>query len=778
MRDVINDTRDFVEYFSGAVWLEVTEIDNDAPDAPSNLTVTAGDGYLDIAWDAVTGATGYDVRAKASGSTTWTDVASSITTTTHRYTTSATIDYVAVRARNASGPGAWTQVSRLPDVDFVASNSNGVSNNVARLGMASAQSGGQVASTKPGTPSSVTLTRDNYPYDEKLFVTWSAVTGATGYNVVCSDKGGWQWWSCGTVSSGSTTTYTVDREIHGDINLDLKWRRSYRVAVQAVKNNVRGDWTDTEDAHPAFPPAVVNPITTARGNGSITLTWTPPPYAQGYEIDCATSENDVSSAYTRCADVETATVTNGKINETITSWTVDGTTYTIDNTKIYDLRVRTTNAWGDSPFSFAPLIPAMNLTVSNITWYTARFTLTNYPGSWYYKATSGPHTTCQGPVNSSFKDIAGLSEGGTYTYSAYSDNRCDDLLVAAGAFTTQSLAVTNIAQTTATITMTGYTGNWYYRADTGPHSSACNGPISGSTAVDLTGLSAGTPYTYRAYDDNTCFAPPAGTAVEIAYARFTTIQTTLTASNLTNTGATLTIANHAGNWYYKHSGASATCEGPVTGNSKSLTNLTSGTSYTYSAYSDSSCATQVATATEFTLGEHYISNLGSAKSDGGVINIDYSEAFAFTTGGNANGYTLTSVTLPLRVSQQVAVDPLVITLHAMEGGGSYGTGSAPSSTALATLSGTDPTGAAWADTTYTCSGSGCSLSASTTYFVVASVKRGEYSWAYTEANPHPEPTYPSNSGWDIGYSHTKELVRSWFSHGDWHLAKIVFTTTP
>ena len=29
VRDVINDTRDFVEYFSGAVWLAVTEVDND-----------------------------------------------------------------------------------------------------------------------------------------------------------------------------------------------------------------------------------------------------------------------------------------------------------------------------------------------------------------------------------------------------------------------------------------------------------------------------------------------------------------------------------------------------------------------------------------------------------------------------------------------------------------------------------------------------------------------------------------------------------------------------
>ena len=382
------------------------------------------------------------MRAKVSGTSSnsnWTDVASNITTTSYRYTTSATVDYVAVRARNASVPGPWTELSRLPEVDFVANNGNGVSNNAASFSMASAQSGGQIASSKPGTPSSVTITRDNWSYDEKLFVTWSAVTGATGYNVVCSDKGGWQWWSCGTVSSGSTTTYTVDREIHGDINLDLKWRRSYRVAVQAVKNNVRGDWTDTEDAHPAFPPAVYYPITTARGTGSVTLTWTSPPYAQGYEIDCATRENDVSSAYTRCADVETATVTNGKINATITSWTVSGTNYTIDDSKIYDLRVRTTNAWGYSDFSLAPLIyPNYELTVGSIGSTGAVLTIVNHAGNWYYKADTGPHTSCSSAQSGTTATLSGLTANTTYTYKAYSDSACTtaNLLATATAFTT------------------------------------------------------------------------------------------------------------------------------------------------------------------------------------------------------------------------------------------------------------------------------------------------------------------------------------------------------
>ena len=351
------------------------------------------------------------------------------------------------------------------------------------------------------------------------------------------------------------------------------------------------------------------------------------------------------------------------------------------------------------------------------------------------------------------------------------------MLVAADTFTTQSLAVTNVAQTTATITLTAYTGNWYYKADTGPDAAACNGPISGATAVNLVGLTAGTPYTYRAYDDSTCITtPPQGTAKELAFASFTTIEVTLTASNVTGTGATLTIANHSGDWYYQHSGQGATCQGPVAGNSQSLTTLTSGTSYTYSAYSDAGCATLLATAATFTLGQHHVSSLSSVKAGGAAISDTFQEATAFTTGGNTNGYTLTSVTLPLRVPTTDAVASLVITLHEMEGSAAYGTGSAASATVLATLSGTDPTGAKWTDTTYTCSGNGCSLSANTTYFVVASVRHGEYAWAYTTTNPHPEPTYPSDSGWDIGYSHTRETNRNWAAFGDWHPVRIDFTT--
>ncbi len=903
------------------------------PAAPTGLSVTPGDGYYDVAWNAVTGATGYDVRAKTQGSSTWHDVTSNATGTSYRYTTSQTLDHVGVRARNAAGESAWTEISRLPDVDFVANN------NVVSLSMASAQSGGQIASSKPAKPTSVTITRENYYYDEKLFVNWSAVTGATGYNVVCSDKGGWKWWACGTVSSGSTTTYTVDRQIHDDINNDLKWRRSYRVAVQAVKNNVRGDWTDTEDARPAFPPALAyDPISVSRAAGSVSLSWTPPPYAQGYEIDCATyatpsqphTPSTYQPSYTRCADVETATVTNGKINVTISSWTAGGTDYSIDDATTYDIRVRTTNAWGSSSFALAPLIyPNAALTASNVGATTATLTVGNHTAQWWYKANASPHTSCQGPVaaNTAAKDLTGLSANTSYTYKAYSARNCAsaDEIATATAFTTlssvsnltsptsnyygsinstisqavafttgsnaggytlksitlplssitartglglalramqgtgdysttsqpastsiagvtfsgtdpttssytdttytcsgsgcklspdttyfvvatnadsnsngyrwavsnsetevalpsnngwsigyghytsgsswttydpadwsragfvfatdPSLTSSNLTSSGATLTIANHDGDWYYKATSGPHTS-CSSAQSGTTAT-LTGLTGGTAYTYSAYSDSGC-----ATLLATASAFTTPLAKTLAASNVGATTARLTVGNHTAQWWYKANVAPhTTCQGPVAANTatEDLTGLSANTTYTYKAYSATGCASanEIATASAFTTFAS-TSNLGSSRvGDSFISGTLTKQATAFTTGSNAGGYTLKTATIPLKNTS--GSGGLTVTLHAMQGT-NYGTTSRPSTTTLATLSGTAPTGSSYTNTTWTCSGSGCDLSPNTTYFIVAN-RTGSANYAWNYARPETETRSPSDNGWNIRFAH-------------------------
>ena len=987
------------------------------PAAPTGLAVTPGDGYLDISWDAVSDATGYDVRAKTSGSSDWHDVASNITGTSHRYTTNDIIDYVAVRARNANGAGAWAELSNGPPSDWLTT--------VRQRGVSAQSVQGQSQLTAPTLG---TITRDNGTRatggDQSITLNWTSVTGATGYNVACSYEAGWHWWDCGAITSGSTTTHTVD---NGENGRDLVKARTYRVSVRAV-NSTPADasaWTRSGNIRPVI--AWPRNVAATRGDGSITLSWTPNPHTTGYLIDCA--EKDVippyaPSVYTRCATLTGQDDTASSHSVTIPH--SSNSTYTISNDKTYDIKITSTNTWGQAEW-FAPIIAPLRMSASNVGlttatlnipssytgawWYkrtapstdttchsvtagttsvslsnltagvnytykaydkancnsadefasasfstganvsnlsatsdgigfgfsnqqyqatgfttgdngggytvqsvTVRFiatagnrkpsglsvaihqeggggfpsdnalytlsgtdpagssgeytftcsgscslekettyllvlkatstdaynwdttasttqtnapsdfgwtiadsvkqyvystntwsaptgwtgvfkvtakknltltasdviadsatlTITNYTGDWYYQADAAPHTTCQGPFSATSVDLKRLVKGSTYTYSAYSDGEClaTNLLATAAAFTTPSFTVSNIEDTTATLAMNDYGGHWWYKADSGPHNT-CQSVSNPRSPVSLAGLTKGTRYHYEAFSANGCADDDFLTDVY-----FTTTATLLTASSITNNSATLTIDGHDGNWYYKaNANPHTTCSAAQTGSTASLSSLTSGTEYTYKAYSDSTCTTanEVAAANAFTTGASHVSNLSSAKTGWGLISDISKQAVAFTTGSNANGYTLTKATASLRTYDSTAT--LTVTLHQMEGTGTYGTSSTPSSTVLATLTGTAPSTAAWTETPFTCSGSGCSLSASTTYFVVIESNKSEsHHWA--QATTSTEFTYPTNSGWDIGYAHDEPSNRGWHSNGYYNPVRVDFTTTP
>ena len=82
-----------------------------------------------------------------------------------------------------------------------------------------------------------------------------------------------------------------------------------------------------------------------------------------------------------------------------------------------------------------------SLTTSAVTATTATLTIAHHgSGAWYYKATTGPHTTCQGPVaaGTTSVDLTGLTAGASYVYSAYSDSGCSTLIATAASFTTNT----------------------------------------------------------------------------------------------------------------------------------------------------------------------------------------------------------------------------------------------------------------------------------------------------------------------------------------------------
>ena len=109
------------------------------------------------------------------------------------------------------------------------------------------------------------------------------------------------------------------------------------------------------------------------------------------------------------------------------------------------------------------------------------------------------------PANTSSTNLTGLSAGSTYSYTAYSDSACTDAnkISTASSFTTLiGLAVSNIGETTATLTIAGHSSDWHYKANAAPHT-ACQSAVS-TSSTDLTGLSANTTYTYEAYSASGC----------------------------------------------------------------------------------------------------------------------------------------------------------------------------------------------------------------------------------------------------------------------------------
>ena len=70
----------------------------------------------------------------------------------------------------------------------------------------------------------------------------------------------------------------------------------------------------------------------------------------------------------------------------------------------------------------------------------------------------------------------------------------------------------------------------------------------------------------------------------------------LFASEVKPTSAVLRISNHTGTWYYKHTAPTAgQCSTGVSGNTTTVTDLTEGASYTFKAYSNANCSTQLTT---------------------------------------------------------------------------------------------------------------------------------------------------------------------------------------
>ena len=140
---------------------------------------------------------------------------------------------------------------------------------------------------------------------------------------------------------------------------------------------------DRLEGHPPRSSRTSGTSATPARPGQITLKWTPSYWTTGYEFDCDTFDANVAydPSYTRCATLTDQDDTASEHSVVLTSWTVGTTTYSIDDTKSYDLRICSTHAMARDCW-LAPIMNAIpTVAASNVSTSTATMTLHNHTGS-------------------------------------------------------------------------------------------------------------------------------------------------------------------------------------------------------------------------------------------------------------------------------------------------------------------------------------------------------------------------------------------------------------
>ena len=212
------------------------------PSPPLAPTLASGNAVLTAAWAAPSGngsaISGYGVRYRTSGGSTWTSVSHTGTGTSASIgsLTNATAYDVQVRATNARGSGAWSPS----------------------------------ATDKPGRPQQASAPTLTTPAQRQIHASWpataangSAVTDYdVGYRLAAADT--WSDWS----HSGTGRTATIT---------GLTPNSGYQVRVRASSAAGPGAWSSasgiTTSTSPPEPPGA--PLLSA-GASSISVTWTAP----------------------------------------------------------------------------------------------------------------------------------------------------------------------------------------------------------------------------------------------------------------------------------------------------------------------------------------------------------------------------------------------------------------------------------------------------------------------------------------------------------------------
>jgi fibronectin type 3 domain-containing protein len=265
-----------------------------APPTPTGLMATPGNASVTLSWNASNGATGYNVyRSTSTGTETLLKSGVQGTTFSDTGLTNGTTYFYKVSAVNGAGESPLSlEVSAMPQAPIVA----------------------------PPTPTGVMASAG----DASVAISWSASSGATGYNVYRS------------TSTGTETLLKSDVQgtTFSDTGLTNSTTYFYKVSAinGAGESALSSEVSATPQASPPAAPPTPTGLTATPGDASDELSWNASIGATSYNVYRSTSTG----------------------TETLLQSGVQGTTFSdtnLTNGATYFYKVSAVNAGGESALS-------------------------------------------------------------------------------------------------------------------------------------------------------------------------------------------------------------------------------------------------------------------------------------------------------------------------------------------------------------------------------------------------------------------------------------------
>ncbi len=473
-----------------------------APDVPTNLTATAGNGQISLSWTLPTNASTIDniqVRHKvktAANFGAWSDLVGTATTTDVTGLTNGTEYTFEVRAKNTAGESAAASVDATPDA-------------------------------VPDAPTNLTATVGN----KQVTLSWTLPTNVGKIDKLqvaesYSDGTGRVFGAWTDVPGNPTTVTTVG----------LTNGREYTFEVRAVNSAGEGKVASVK-ATPDVVPGAPTSLAAEVGDKKIRLTWTLPTSTDLGKIDNVQVRHKVKTAanfgaWSDLAGTATTTDVTGLTNGTEYSFEVrakntagEGVAASVDATPdtVPDAPTNLTAAVGDTQITLSWTLPTTTSAITQVQVRHKVKTETNW-GSWSDLGATATTT-----------DVTGLTNGTEYTFEVRAVNAMGNGL-AASVDATPDVVPGVPTNLTAAVGDTQITLNWTLPTNTGlgkidnmqvrhrvktatnwePWSDVSGGGSATTTTVGS--LTNGTEYSFQVRAVNTAGAGAAASVDATPYA--------------------------------------------------------------------------------------------------------------------------------------------------------------------------------------------------------------------------------------------------------------------